>query len=72
MFIRRHFQQKYSLEQRLAEEAERLRKDASDSQPGVERERLIRKAQQAETAAHMFDWLRSHRPLAPRAVFPRG
>ena len=66
MFIRRHFQQKYSVEQRLAEEAERLRKDARDSQPSVERERLIRKAQQAETAAHMFDWLRSPGLQSPK------
>ena len=66
MFIRRHIQQKYSLEQRLAEEADRLRKAARDSQPGVERERLIRKAQQTETAAHMFDWLRSPGLQSPK------
>ena len=47
------------LDQRLTEEAQRLRKEARGTPPGVERERLIRRARQAETAVHMQAWLGS-------------
>jgi len=36
-----------------------LREEARRTQPGLEREALLRKARQAETAAHMEEWLRS-------------
>jgi hypothetical protein len=55
---RRRFKQADSLEIRLGDQAERLRKEAQGTYPGVERERLIRRARQAETAAQMADWLR--------------
>jgi len=55
-----------SLYQRLNEEAQRLRKEARGTQPGVERERLIRKARQAETASHIDKWLSSPGLQAPR------
>jgi hypothetical protein len=47
------------LDQRLTEQAERLRKEARGTYPGIERERLIKRARQAETAAHMSEWLSS-------------
>jgi hypothetical protein len=56
---RRRFKQTISLEERLAEEAKRLRKRAHSLPAGIERERAIRKARQAETASHMSEWLRS-------------
>ena len=56
---RRRFTQTDTLEVRLAEEAQRLRKEAQGTPPGIERERLIRKARQAETGAHISEWLRS-------------
>nr|WP_249148430.1 hypothetical protein [Bradyrhizobium sp. AUGA SZCCT0177] len=56
---RRRIQHHVPLEQRLIEEAERLRKVAKGTRLGIERERLIRKARQAETAAHMQEWLSS-------------
>jgi len=56
---RRSFKQTTSLDQRLTEQAERLRKEAQGTPPGVERDRLIRKARQAETASHMQEWLTS-------------
>lgn len=59
MMQRRRIQHDIPLDQRLIEEAQRLRKEAKGTYPGIERERLIRKARQAETAAHMQDWLRS-------------
>jgi len=63
---RRRFQQTSPLDQRLSEEAQRLRKEARGTQPGIERERLIRKARQAETAAHMQEWLTSPGLRAPK------
>jgi hypothetical protein len=56
---RRRFKQVVSLEQRLFQEAEKLRKEAQGTPPGIERERLIRRARQAETASHMSEWLTS-------------
>ena len=47
------------LDNRLSEEAERLRKEARGTPPGVERDRLIRRARLAETASHMSEWLSS-------------
>jgi hypothetical protein len=48
-----------SLEERLAEEAKRLREKARYLPPGLEREIILRKARQAETGAHVSEWLRS-------------
>jgi hypothetical protein len=54
------------LDQRLIEEAQRLRKEAKGTHPGIERDRLIRRARQAETAARMSEWLMSPSLRAPR------
>jgi hypothetical protein len=54
---RRSFKQQVPLNQRLAEQAKRLRKEAEGIPPGVERDELIRFARQAETAALMDEWL---------------
>jgi hypothetical protein len=54
---RRHFKQTTSLEERLAEQAQRLRQEAKSLPPGIERERAIRKARQAETGSHISEWL---------------
>ena len=48
-----------SLEDRLAEEAAKLRKEAKGTPPGIERERLMRRARQAESGSHISEWLRS-------------
>jgi hypothetical protein len=55
-----------SLYQRLNDEAQRLRKEARGTQPGIERERLIKKARRAETASNIDEWLSSPRLQAPR------
>jgi hypothetical protein len=44
---------------RLAHEAERLRQNARTVTIGKERESLLRKARQLETASHINDWLSS-------------
>ena len=56
---RRRFNQTQSLEERLAEEAKRLRTEAKLLPPGAARDDLIRKARQAETGSQMSEWLRS-------------
>lgn len=56
---RRRFKQTESLEDRLAEAADRLREEAKTMKPGAAREDILRKARQAETGAHMNEWLRS-------------
>ncbi|UGY14563.1 hypothetical protein HAP48_0039455 [Bradyrhizobium septentrionale] len=50
---------------RLTDEAERLRKQARGTPPGIERERLIRRARQIETASHISEWLSSPSLKAP-------
>lgn len=63
---RRRFKQPAPLDQRLTEQAERLRTEARETPPGIARDRLIRLARQAETAAHMSEWLSSPGLQAPR------
>jgi hypothetical protein len=41
------------------QEAVSLRRQAQDMPLGVRRDELLRKARQAETAAHVDDWLAS-------------
>nr|WP_271565338.1 hypothetical protein [Bradyrhizobium sp. CCBAU 11386] len=54
------------LEKRLAEEAARLRKEAQGTPPGIERERLIRRARRAEITSHLEVWLTSPGQQAPK------
>jgi hypothetical protein len=63
---RRRFKQTLSLEERLAEEAKRLREEAKSLPPGAEREALLRRARQAETGSHMSQWLRSPELQPPK------
>jgi hypothetical protein len=54
---RRRFKQINSLEERLAQEAERLREQAKKVGPGFRRESLLRKAREAENGLHLSEWL---------------
>jgi hypothetical protein len=65
---RRRFTQTTSLEERLVEEAKRLRKQAQGTPPGIEPERLVRRARQAETTTRMTEWLTSRGLQAPKEV----
>jgi hypothetical protein len=58
--------QSRSLEERLADESIRLREEAKRLPPGADREILLRKARQAETASQMNEWLRSPGLRPPR------
>ncbi|MHC2618362.1 hypothetical protein ACVIW2_000394 [Bradyrhizobium huanghuaihaiense] len=57
--MRRRVKQTKALEERLGEEARRLRQQAKLLAAGPERERLIRKARQAEIGLQISNWLRS-------------
>jgi hypothetical protein len=59
MLKRRRFKQTKSLEERLAEEAKRLREQATLLPPGPLREEVMRKARQCETGSHMSEWMQS-------------
>jgi hypothetical protein len=65
MFQRRRFKQIDPLDRSLSEEAKRLRKEARGTLAGVERDRLIHRAQLAETASHMREWISSPGLKAP-------
>ena len=56
---RRHITHTQSLEERLADEAKELRNVAKTLPPGPERDAVLRKARQDETAVHMTEWLSS-------------
>lgn len=57
--FRRPSKQAETLETRLADEASRLRTEAEMLRPGPARDAVLRKADQADTAAHMMEWLGS-------------
>jgi hypothetical protein len=63
---RRRLKQGKSLEERLADEAKRLREEARLLAPGAVRDAMLRKARQAETGAHVSEWLRSPGLQPPR------
>ena len=56
---RRRFKHEDQLEDRLDELAKRLREKAKLLKPSAARDALLRRARQAETGAHMSEWLRS-------------
>ena len=56
---RRRFKNTLTFPDRLAKEAERFRQEAETTPPGQKRDDLLRKARQAETAAHLDEWLSS-------------
>ena len=56
---RRRLEQTESLKERLVAFAENTRAMASRLAPGRERDDLLRKARQADTASHLDDWINS-------------
>ena len=76
---RRRIQQTESLENGLTRAIVRLRQQAGGTPPGLERERLIRRAREAKTASHINEWrssrvanrtkLRSERSVDARERF---
>jgi hypothetical protein len=67
MKLRPRIKQTMTFEERLAEEARRFKEAAEKEPPGsLSRELLLRRARQAETAAHVNDWLRSPGLASPK------
>ena len=56
---RRRIKHKTSFEARLAEQARKLGEKAKALPPGKERDGLMRRARQADIAAHINEWLTS-------------
>ncbi|NEU94502.1 hypothetical protein [Bradyrhizobium uaiense] len=65
MFKRRRFRQMHWLIERLLAEAKSLREEAKALPIGIAKERLLQKARQADTAAHLSQWLSSPGLLPP-------
>jgi hypothetical protein len=62
---RRRYKSILTFPERLDQEAKRLRIEAEKLPHGTERDQLLRKARQAETALHVNDWLSSPGLRAP-------
>jgi hypothetical protein len=56
---RRRFKQTVSLKDRLASFAEEIREKASQLRPGPERDALLKRARQADTASYIDEWANS-------------
>lgn len=63
---RRRFKNILTFPARLTKEAEHLRQEAETKPPGHEQDALLRAARQAETAAHIDEWLASPGLKPPR------
>jgi hypothetical protein len=59
MDTRNRVKQVSSLKDCLTQQADNLRKQAKEMPLGVRRDELLKQARQAETAAHLDDWLSS-------------
>jgi hypothetical protein len=57
---------KLSLEEQWHEQAEALKREAEQLPYGKERQELLRKARQLETASHVNEWLSSPGLTPPR------
>jgi hypothetical protein len=59
-------EQTSSLQERLADAAARLRKEARGIPAGIERERILQKVRRAETALRVDRWLNSGELQPPK------
>jgi hypothetical protein len=63
---RREIKHTKSFDERLADQARRLRDQAKTLLPGRARDELIRRARQAETASRVNEWLTSPGLASPK------
>lgn len=63
---RRRFKQTETLQDRLNKFAANSREQASTMPAGAERDQLVKKARQADTAAHLEEWMTSLGLQSPR------
>jgi hypothetical protein len=59
MQMRRHFKHHLTLQERLSAWADEVREQANKLRPGPEKDTLLRKARQADTASHIDEWMNS-------------
>jgi hypothetical protein len=59
MLKRRRFEQTLSLQERLSAWAGKVQEEAEKLPQGPERDALLKKMRQAETASHIEDWANS-------------
>jgi hypothetical protein len=63
---RRHFKQIESLQDRLQAFANDVRTQAAELPAGAEKDELLRKARQADTASHLDEWMNSPGLQSPK------
>jgi hypothetical protein len=63
---RRRFKQTISLKDRLASFSQEIREKAAKLRPGAEQDALLKKARQADTAAHLTEWANSPELQPPK------
>nr|WP_229181956.1 hypothetical protein [Bradyrhizobium oropedii] len=66
MTERRRFKQILTLQERLTSYAQEAREDAALLPPCAEKEDLLRRARQADTASHLDEWISSPGLQPPR------
>jgi hypothetical protein len=66
MFNRRRFKQRLFLQDRLSIWANQVREQAAKLPPGVEKDTLLKKARQADTASELNDWANPAGLLSPK------
>lgn len=66
MSERRRVKQTTSLKDRLILFAEQVREKAAQLRPGAEQDALLKKARQADTAAHLNEWANSPELQPPK------
>jgi len=59
MLMRRRFKQTESFKDRLGAWAKDVREQAAKLPPGEEREAMLKRARQADTASHIHEWVGS-------------
>jgi hypothetical protein len=68
MLTRRRFKQTQSLAERLVQDVEYLKVQLASMPPGPERDHLVRRIRQNETAAHIDQWLSSPGLQPPQEI----
>jgi hypothetical protein len=66
MSKRHRFRQSQSLKDRLSSFAKQTREKASRLNPGPEKDDLLRRARQADTASHLEEWVNSEGLQPPK------
>ena len=68
MIKRRRFKQIQRLSERLVQDVEHLKKRLAALSPGPERDHILTRIRQNETAVHIDQWLKSPALLPPQEI----